>query len=125
MRDKFLKINIFRITLKLIASVVLLITNSSCHFYTAITYRLNTKNEYVKEDGYMIKCERDFFKIGEVIIINTYTPKSWGEDFYYKYLNGIQSDKQLTITDVKLKFMETKDTLSLSEDIGMLFSDFA
>ena len=84
---------------------------SSCHFNTAISYRLEKDIKYVKEDGYIISCEKD----DNQLVVGTYTPESWNSDFYYDYLNGIKSNKKIKINGVDIKFIETADTLLLNE----------
>jgi len=50
-----------------------------------------------------------------MLVVGTYTPDSWGGGFYFNYLEGIKSDKKIKITNVKLRFVETMDTLTLKE----------
>lgn len=84
---------------------------SSCHFYTAISYRADKSEEYFKQDGYILSCKKD----GDQFIVGTYTPDSWGEQFYYDYLAGIKSYQKVKIINTKLKFIDTGDTLALKE----------
>jgi len=91
------------------------ITFHSCSFYTAITYRTDRKEEYVKEDGYMFDCTADHFSYGDVLIIGTYTPETWSDDFYYHYLEGLKSDRKIKIVGVHLHPTSTPDTLTLKE----------
>jgi hypothetical protein len=81
----------------------------SCSFHTDISYRADEDDEYVKADGFMISCKKD----GRFLIVGTYTPDSWGEQFYYDWLKGPKTERKLIITSVDLVFLETSDTLSL------------
>jgi len=101
--------------LKTLVCLISLISLCSCSFYTELTYRQNRREQYIKENGYMLDVERYYFSIGQVLIIGTYTPNSWDEGFYYGYLEGLKSDSNVTITNVELEFPETKDTLHLHE----------
>lgn len=102
------------IIFKILLSFSLLNSLYSCHFYTELSYRQNKKSEYIREEGYMLKIERAYLK-GPVLIIGTYTPKTWDEGFYYGYLNGIKSDSVVTITGVNIQFANSSDTLILRE----------
>lgn len=84
---------------------------ASCTFHTDITYRVSENDEYIREDGYMISCRKE----GNYFIVGTYTPDSWGSDFYYDYLEGIRSEKKIIVKTVDLLFVETSDTLQLVE----------
>ncbi len=59
----------------------------------------------------MISCRKD----GNFLTVGTYTPNSWGKEFYYGYLTGKKTDRQLKITSLDLLFLETSDTLTLHE----------
>ncbi len=63
----------------------------------------------------MLSCEIEHFNYGDVLIISTYTPETWGDSFYYGYLHGKQTERKLKITAVDLKFIDTSDTLILKE----------
>ncbi len=84
---------------------------TACSFYTEITYRAVKSDEYIRDDGFIISCERD----GNQFVVGTYTPESWGESFYYGYLDGSKTDKKLKIKAVELLFVETGETLTLQE----------
>ncbi len=88
---------------------------SSCSFYTEVTYRQDKKEEYIREDGYMLHCSKDHFSYGDVLIVGTYTPESWGDGFYYDYLDGKASDKHIKILSTQLLAVSTKDTLRIQE----------
>ena len=92
---------------------VALLTNclSSCNTHTAISYREYVSQENSKQDGYMFSC----FVDGEKFIVETYTPNSCGEEFYYNYLEGRKSKHKVTIIDTKIKFIDTGDTMTLKE----------
>jgi hypothetical protein len=94
--------------LKIISCVVILILNS-CSFHTAISYRVDKQEEYVKGDGFMISCEND----RNYLVIGTYTPDTWGNDFYYGYLKGPKTDKKIFITSVAIRFPDSEDNLTL------------
>lgn len=100
---------------KLLSIIIIILFTSSCSFHTAISYRLDKDEEYIKEEGFMISCKKDHFSYGDFLIIGTYTPETWGEGFYYDYLEGITSNKKIKILSVKLKFIQTQDTLTLHE----------
>jgi hypothetical protein len=100
-----------RILIKAILFFTFIFSLSSCHFYTEISYRLYNDSDYIKEDGYIISCEKD----GNKLIVETYTPESWNDGFYYGYLEGIKSDKKIKVKSINLKFIETNDTLILDE----------
>ncbi|KQS89839.1 hypothetical protein ASG21_12715 [Chryseobacterium sp. Leaf394] len=59
----------------------------------------------------MIDCRID----GRFVTVGTYTPNSWGEDFYYGYLHGKKTDRRLKITSLNLLFIDTADTVTLHE----------
>ncbi len=88
---------------------------SSCQFHTAISYRVDISKAYILQDGYILSCNKDHFSYGDVLIVGTYTPETWGESFYYGYLKGIKSDQKVKIINTKIKFIETGDTLTLKE----------
>lgn len=92
---------------------VILITNSlsSCNTHTSISYREHPSQEDSKQDGYMFGC----FVDGGKLIIETYTPESWGEEFYYDFLEGKKTKHTITIIDAKIKFTKTSDKLNLKE----------
>jgi hypothetical protein len=102
---------IMRILIKTVLFFTLNFLLSSCHFNTEISYRLYKSIEYIKEDGYIISCEKE----DNNLIVGTYTPESWNNSFYYDYLKGVKSEKKIKVKDIKLKFLETNDTLILSE----------
>jgi hypothetical protein len=95
--------------------ILLSLILTSCSLYTEITYNLDKKDEYIREDGFMLKCQKDEFSYGDVLLVSTFTPESWSEGFYYGYLNGKKSELKLKIIKVELLFIETQDTLSLKE----------
>lgn len=82
---------------------------TACSFHTAISYRVDKNEEYAKSDGFMIDCEKD----GDLLIVSTFTPDSWGKDFYYGYLRGPKTDKKIKIISVDIRFPETGDNLTL------------
>ncbi|WP_018343199.1 hypothetical protein [Cytophaga aurantiaca] len=90
---------------------ILIVTLSACSFYTDISYRADKKEEYIREDGYIISCQRS----GNGLLIGTYTPYTWGEGFYYDWLKGNKSDKKIKIISVNVLFLDTNDTLTLKE----------
>lgn len=90
---------------------ILLIFATSCNYHTAISYRLDKSEEYCKQDGYMFNCEMD----GSNLVVSTFTPESWGAEFYYDYLEGKKSNRKVRILNTKLKFINTNDTLILKE----------
>ncbi|MDD2983498.1 MAG: hypothetical protein PHQ74_08920 [Crocinitomicaceae bacterium] len=91
--------------------IILTAILSSCSSYTDISFRTDRKDEFIRGDGFMIQCRKD----GKYLIVGTYTPESWGTDFYYGYLKGKQSERKLKITSLELFFLETDDTLTLQE----------
>lgn len=88
---------------------------SSCQFHTSISYRVDLSKAYSMQDGYILSCNKDHFSYGDVLIVGTYTPETWGESFYYGYLKGIKSDQKIKIINTKIKFVDTGDTLTLKE----------
>lgn len=90
-------------------SCVLILILTSCSFHTAISYRAEKQEEYVKGDGFMIHCEKD----KNHLTIGTYTPDTWGKDFYYGYLKGPKTEKKIVITSVTIRFPDTGDNLTL------------
>lgn len=95
------------------AVVIILLSGclNSCQFHTAISYRADPAQEYCKQEGYMLSCNKN----GESLVVGTYTPDSWGKEFYYGYLQGIKSSRNVKILGTKLKFLDTGDTLTLKE----------
>lgn len=89
--------------------IIFLIT--SCSFHTDISYRIDKNDKYIREDGFMVSCNLE----GNFLIVGTYTPESWGKDFYYGYLEGTKSERKLKITSVDVLLIETADTLILKE----------
>lgn len=96
-------------------TISLSITFISCTYSTDISYRLDKNQEYIVEDGYIIDCNKEQFPTGDVLIVGTYTPETWGEGFYYDYLQGKKSKNLITILSANLSFPESKDSLTLSE----------
>lgn len=90
-------------------SFLLTLLLTTCSFHTAISYRVDKNEEYAKGDGFMIDCEKD----RNFLIIDTFTPDSWSNDFYYGYLRGPKTDKKIKITSVDIRFPETGDNLTL------------
>lgn len=97
--------------LKIFYVILLINYLSSCNNHTSISFREYSSQENSKQDGYMFSC----FVDGRKLIIETYTPGSWGEDFYYDYLEGRKSKHEVIIIDTKIKFFNTGDTLALKE----------
>lgn len=91
--------------------IVLTSIFTSCSLYTDISFRSHRKEIYSRGDGFMISCRKD----GIYLIVGTYTPESWGADFYYQYLDGKPTERELKITALDLLFMDTADTVILHE----------
>jgi hypothetical protein len=90
---------------------ILIVFIFSCQTHTTIEYRLDTSQEYIRQDGYALSCKVD----GDVLVVGTYTPESWGPGFYYDYLKGKKSEKRIKIVNVKVRFIETADNLKLKD----------
>ncbi|MCE3283688.1 MAG: hypothetical protein K0Q66_2425 [Chitinophagaceae bacterium] len=63
----------------------------------------------------MISCKKDRFGYGDVLIVGTYTPGSWGEQFYYDELQGKRSNQEVKVLNTHLRFPQTGDSLILKE----------
>ncbi len=103
------RIELFKNRILVVGLLILFIV--SCQTHTAIEYRQDTSQEYIRQDGYALSCQVD----GDVLVVGTYTPESWGPGFYYDYLKGKKSEKRIKIVNVKVSFIETADTLKLKE----------
>lgn len=91
--------------------IILTLILSACTFHTKVTYGIDKKDDFIREDGFMLSCQKD----GDFLIIGTYTPESWGDKFYYDWLKGNKTDRKLKISKVAILFLETNDTLTLKE----------
>lgn len=95
-----------------IASLILLIT--SCRTLTIVTYRASKNSEYIREDGFMLYCDAKSDSNNQTVLtFETFTPESWGDDFYYEALNGLPSDKHFRITQVTIIDAVSGDSLQL------------
>ncbi|WP_299707818.1 hypothetical protein [uncultured Pontibacter sp.] len=100
--------------------IIVLLFCSSCSFHTAVSYNHHKKEEYVRDEGFILKCTKQGAKGEDYLIIGAYTPITYGKG-YYDHLKGIKSEKKVEILDVKVLFAETGDTLELVH-IGKLKS---
>lgn len=90
---------------------ILILVLASCSFSQDISYRKERRERYVKEDGFVLSCNRD----GNNLIVGAYTPYSCDTTFYFDFLSGTKATKQFAITAVHLQFSNTADTLILKE----------
>jgi hypothetical protein len=100
---------------EIISAVLILMSLWSCDTNNDISYRLNKNEQYIREDGYILSCKVDRGKLGDIVVVGTYTPESWGEKFYYDYLKAEKTDTRIKIMGVRLEFVATSDSLSLQE----------
>lgn len=105
--------------MKLIANVFLTLILTTfllaCHYHTEISYR---PEENQDTDGYALDCtmdhmDTDFLDVGIVLP----RPRDAGIEYFKKMIKE-QDNPKTKITDAKLKFVESGDTLAPKESNG-------